>query len=107
MANPLEGIISTIVDMIGALYVIQLLQNSTELIACSDGSVDPMSRKAAFNWRVITPDEVATIEHSAPTFTNPKYMDSYRSEYDRIRDRVKYMKMRGHTKGLAKGGSMV
>ena len=55
--------------------------------------VDPVSGKAAFNSRVTTPDRVAMIEHSAPTYMNPKYTDSYSSEYDGIRDLVKYMRM--------------
>ena len=68
------------------------LKNTDELVACSDGSCDPITGKAAFNWRITTPDEIATIEHSAPTYTNQKYMNSYRSEYDGLRDLVRYLK---------------
>eukprot|EP00956_Cyclotella_meneghiniana_P030412 scaffold76401_cov43-Cyclotella_meneghiniana.AAC.2 len=31
---------------------LEILRNSDTLIACSDGSYDPLEQKAAFNWRI-------------------------------------------------------
>eukprot|EP00956_Cyclotella_meneghiniana_P030122 scaffold74968_cov57-Cyclotella_meneghiniana.AAC.13 len=53
------------------------LRESEELIACSDGSYDPIEQKAAFNWRIVTPMEQGLTTGSAPVNTNPKYLNSY------------------------------
>ena len=73
---------------------LEILQKSDTLIACSDGSYDPITSKAAFNWRVVTDSETGLTQCSAPINTNPKYMNSYRAEYAGIRSLVKYLKAR-------------
>jgi hypothetical protein len=35
---------------------LQILLSEEKLVACSDGSFDPIDCKAAFNWRIVTPD---------------------------------------------------
>ena len=55
---------------------LEILQKSDTLIACSDGSYDPITSKAAFNWRVVTDSETGLTQCSAPVNTNPKYMNS-------------------------------
>ena len=56
---------------------IDILRDSDELIACSDGSYDPIEQKAAFNWRIVTPMEQGLTTGSVPVNTNPKYLNSY------------------------------
>eukprot|EP00956_Cyclotella_meneghiniana_P013829 scaffold20268_cov64-Cyclotella_meneghiniana.AAC.10 len=57
------------------------LLDADTLITCSDGSHDPITAKAAFNWRIVTDKELGLTEYSAPVNTNPKYVNSYRAEY--------------------------
>ena len=82
---------------------LEILRNATCLKACSDGSYDPISSKAAFNWRVITDAGAGTglTDCSAPVNTNPKYMNSYRAEYAGLRSLVRYIKKQKlHTKEI-------
>ena len=72
---------------------LDLLLKLEILIACSDGSYDPITSKAAFK-RVVTDSEMGLTQCSAPVNTNPKYMNSYRAEYAGIRSLVKYLKTR-------------
>eukprot|EP00956_Cyclotella_meneghiniana_P025350 scaffold52669_cov40-Cyclotella_meneghiniana.AAC.16 len=51
------------------------LRNGETLIACSDGSYDPIEQKAAFNWRIVTENETGLTSGSAPVNTNPKYLN--------------------------------
>eukprot|EP00956_Cyclotella_meneghiniana_P018844 scaffold31764_cov22-Cyclotella_meneghiniana.AAC.2 len=69
-----------------------VLQESEELIACSDGSYDPIEQKAAFNWRIVTPMEQGLTTRSAPVNTNPKYLNSYRAEFAGLRGVIRYMR---------------
>eukprot|EP00956_Cyclotella_meneghiniana_P016715 scaffold26588_cov82-Cyclotella_meneghiniana.AAC.5 len=71
---------------------IDVLQESEELIACSDGSYDPIEQKAAFNWRIVTPLEQGLTTGSAPVNTNPKYLNSYRAEFAGLRGVIRYMR---------------
>eukprot|EP00956_Cyclotella_meneghiniana_P019828 scaffold34484_cov39-Cyclotella_meneghiniana.AAC.4 len=68
-----------------------ILRASEELIACSDGSYDPIEQKAAFNWRIVTPMEQGLTTSSAPVNTNPKYLNSYRAEFAGLRGVIRYM----------------
>ena len=74
---------------------LEILLNSEVLTTCSDGSYDPITAKAAFNWRIVTDNELGLTECSAPVNTNPKYLNSYRAEYAGIRSLVNYLKARG------------
>ena len=71
---------------------LDILLASEELIACSDGSYDPIEQKAAFNWRIVTPQEAGLTSGSAPVNTNPKYLNSYRAEFAGLRGVIRYMK---------------
>ena len=68
-----------------------ILRASEELIACSDGSYDPIEQKAAFNWRIVTPMEQGLTTGSAPVNKNPKYLNSYRAELAGLRGVIRYM----------------
>jgi hypothetical protein len=57
---------------------VDTLRNAETLIACSDGSYDAISRKAAFNWRIVDQDRNGLTTVSAPIMTNPKYLNSMR-----------------------------
>eukprot|EP00956_Cyclotella_meneghiniana_P019059 scaffold32310_cov26-Cyclotella_meneghiniana.AAC.1 len=71
---------------------LEILRNSDTLIACSDGSYDPLEQKAAFNWRIVTADEKGLTLGSAPVNTNPKYLNTYRAEFAGLRGAIRYMK---------------
>eukprot|EP00956_Cyclotella_meneghiniana_P037017 scaffold133838_cov26-Cyclotella_meneghiniana.AAC.1 len=80
---------------------LEILRNSDTLIACSDGSYDPLEQKAAFNWRIVTADEKGLTSGSAPVNTNPKYLNSYRAEFAGLRGAIRYMKKHGlHRKAI-------
>lgn len=74
---------------------LDILLSSDELVACSDGSYDPIEQKAAFNWRIVTPNETGLTTGSAPVNTNPKYLNSYRAEFAGLRGVIKYMRKHG------------
>eukprot|EP00956_Cyclotella_meneghiniana_P010995 scaffold15408_cov41-Cyclotella_meneghiniana.AAC.13 len=74
---------------------LDILLNAEVLITFSDGSYDPITAKAAFNWRIVTDSELGLTECRAPVNTNPKYLDSYRAEYAGIQSLVNYLKTRG------------
>ena len=69
---------------------LEILLSSKELVACSNGSYDPIEQKAAFNWRIVTPNETGLTTGSAPV-NNPKYLNSYRVEFAGLRGVIKYM----------------
>ena len=70
---------------------IDILRDSDELIACSDGSYDPIEQKAALNWRIVTPTEQGLTTSSAPVNTDPKYLNSYIAEFAGLRGAIRYM----------------
>ena len=74
---------------------LETLQESEEILACSDGSYDPIEQKAAFNWRIVTPSEQGLTTGSAPVNTNPKYLNSYRAEFTGLRGVIRYMRKNG------------
>jgi hypothetical protein len=71
---------------------IAILEEASELIACSDGSYDPISQKAAFNWRIVTTNETGLTSLSAPVMTNPKYLNPYRAEFAGLRSLIRFLK---------------
>jgi hypothetical protein len=56
---------------------VDVVMESSELVACLDGSYDPISQKATFNWRIVTLEERGLTSLSAPVMTNPKYLNPY------------------------------
>jgi ribonuclease HI len=71
---------------------VDILERAEELIACSDGSYNPISQKAAFNWRIITREENGLTSVSAPVMTNQKYLNPYRAEFAGLRSLIRYLK---------------
>jgi ribonuclease HI len=71
---------------------VETLEQARDLVACSDGSYNPVSQKAAFNWRIITKDEKGLTSLSAPVNTNPKYLNAYRAEFAGLRSLLRYIK---------------
>ncbi|KAL7549684.1 hypothetical protein ACHAWF_012947, partial [Thalassiosira exigua] len=63
----------------------------TKGIGVSDGSVDPLSGKAAFCWILTTPDRKAWIKVSKPVRANPRYMTSFRAEMAGLLDMLQYI----------------
>eukprot|EP00956_Cyclotella_meneghiniana_P031964 scaffold85834_cov44-Cyclotella_meneghiniana.AAC.5 len=68
------------------------LKNSETLVACSDGSYDPIEQKAAFIWRIVTENEMGLTSGSTPVDTNPKYFNSYRAEFADLRGVIRHMR---------------
>jgi hypothetical protein len=73
---------------------LQILLSEEKLVACSDGSFDPIDCKAAFNWRIVTPDERGLITASAPVNTNPQYLNAYRAEFAGLQSLIRYLRKR-------------
>jgi hypothetical protein len=71
---------------------IAILEAAPELKACSDGSYDPISQKAAFNWRIVTTNEKGLTSLSAPVMTNPKYLNPYRAEFAGLQSLIRFLK---------------
>ena len=71
---------------------IEILRQADRLIACSDGSFDPIECKAAFNWRIVTAEDEGLTTASAPVNTNPKYLNSYRAEFAGLRRLIRYLR---------------
>ncbi|KAL7524216.1 hypothetical protein ACHAWF_000866 [Thalassiosira exigua] len=66
----------------------------TEGIGVSDGSVNPLSGKAAFCWILTIPGRKAWIKVSKPVRANPRYMTSFRAEMAGLLDILQYIDRR-------------
>jgi hypothetical protein len=67
---------------------IDYIHRSTNIIAASDSSVNPLTGDATFNWRITTYDKRGLISKSSFVNSNPMYMNSYRGEMAGIQDLV-------------------
>jgi hypothetical protein len=80
------------------------VRQSNELVAVSDGSVDPMTDKAAYNWRITNSKGMGKITRSCFLYANPKYADSYFAELSGLNDLVRWIKEAGlHHKSIVIG----
>ena len=71
------------------------IRMAAEIIAASDGSVDPLTGAAAFNWRITTYKKLGLISRSFTLPTDPKYMDSFHAELAGLNDLVLWMREAG------------
>ena len=55
---------------------IEYINQSTNIIAASDASVNPITGEAAFNWRITTYEKRGLITKSSFANSNPMYMAS-------------------------------
>ena len=69
--------------------------DSDEIYLVSDGSLHPITTKAAFEWVIATPDRTCWIKRAAPSRTNPRYNSSFRVELHGINDALKYCDDKG------------
>jgi len=67
------------------------IYHATNIIAASDSSVDPITGKATYNWRITTYDKEGLITKSSFVNANPAYMNSYRGEMAGLQDLVEYI----------------
>jgi ribonuclease HI len=80
------------------------IRQSNELVAVSDGSVDPMTGKAAYNWRITNSKGMGKITRSCFLHANPKYADSYFAELSGLNDLVRWINEAGlHHKSIVIG----
>jgi hypothetical protein len=70
---------------------IEYINQSTNIIAASDASVNPITGEAAFNWRITTYEKRGLITKSSFANSNPMYMNSYRGEMAGIQDLVDWL----------------
>jgi len=59
---------------------VEQLRMAEKLIAVSDGSLDPISGRAAYSWVITSMNRIGSIKRSLPVRANPKYITSYRAE---------------------------
>ena len=67
------------------------LVSSDRATGVSDGSLDPVSGKAAFAWVLALPDRTAWVKRSTPVRSNPRYISSYRVELAGMCDLLEYI----------------
>ena len=58
--------------------------DADKIILVSDGSLHPISGKAAFEWSVSLEDRSAWVKRSAPSRANPRHWSTFRVELDGI-----------------------
>ena len=68
---------------------------ANEIIAASDGSVDPLTGAAAYNWRITTHQKKGLITRSCRLFTDSDCMDSFQAELAGLNDLVLWIKESG------------
>lgn len=73
------------------------IHEAPRLTVVSDGSMDPVSGRAAFEWIITTAGREGYIKRAMPIAANPNYMSSYRAELAGIYDALKYL----HDNGMA------
>eukprot|EP01082_Thalassiosira_pseudonana_P016026 g13601.t1 g13601 contig9:13162-14655(+) len=73
------------------------LRNAPRLTVVSDGSMDPISGRAAFAWVITGPDRIGYIKRSKPIRTNPRYMSSFRAELEGVHDVISYLTTNHYT----------
>ena len=71
------------------------LQMAEAIIAVSDGSMDPISGRAAYQWIITTPMRRGRCACAKPVNSNPKYMTSFRAELAGIHDVLRYIRSKG------------
>ncbi|KAL7544349.1 hypothetical protein ACHAWF_007733 [Thalassiosira exigua] len=64
---------------------------ATHLTDVSDGSLDPVTGRAAFSWILTLPDKEAYVKQRKPVRANPRYMTSYRAKMAGICDLLTYI----------------
>ena len=70
---------------------------SDKIIAVSDGSLDPLTGRAAYAWVLTNETETAHAKSSNDIWTNPKYMSSFHAELEGIHDMPTYARKTGNT----------
>jgi ribonuclease HI len=65
--------------------------HAEHITGVSDGSMDPVSGKAAYAWVLTQPNRNAWIKRSKSARSNPKYMTSFRAELLGVHDMIKYL----------------
>ena len=77
-----------------------LIWQETTLHAASDGSVDPVSGRAAFVWILAMTNNTGFIKKSNPVLANPRTMTSYRSELAGLHDLMQYIDANDYTQHI-------
>ena len=70
---------------------------SDKIIAVSDGSLDPLTGRAAYAWVLTNAAETAHAKSSDDIWTNPKYMSSFRAKLEGVHDMLTYACKAGNT----------
>ena len=66
------------------------IKSAKRLTSVSDGSLDPITGRAAFAWILALPGKEAWIKRRHTVNANPKYVTSFRAEIAGICDLLKY-----------------
>lgn len=73
------------------------LYASDEIIGVSDGSMDPMTGHAGYEWVLALDKKAAWVKHAETVRANPKYMTSFRVEAAGVHNMLKYILDNGLT----------
>ena len=69
---------------------------SDKIVAVSDGSLDPLTGKAAYAWVLTNEAETARATSTSDIWTNSKYMSSFRTELESVHDMLTYARRAGN-----------
>ena len=69
---------------------------SDKSVAVSNGSLDPLTGRAAYAWVLTNEAETAHAKSSSDIWTNPKYMSSFRAELEGVHDMLTYARKAGN-----------
>ena len=69
---------------------------SEKIVAVSDGSLDPLTGRAAYTCVLTNESETAHAKSSSDIWTNPKYMSSFRAELEGVHDMLTYARKAGN-----------
>ena len=67
------------------------LYASDKITGVSDGSMDPMTGNAGFEWVIALDNKAAWVKHAETVRANPKYMTSFRVEFAGVHNMLKYI----------------